>query len=410
MGDAWGNPARGVYLDYNASSPLRPEVFDAMLLYLRTPGNASSIHWFGVEASKGIDTARGQLAKLLHCRPDELIVTSGATEANNLATHICAGSRMVTTTGEHPAVLEAVRARSGTVGAGPDVIAIDRNGSPDLEHLAVLLETGDVGMVTVMLANNETGAITDLRPVIEAAHRAGALVHTDATQAVGRIPVHLDDLQVDLLSLSAHKFGGPQGVGALFVRRTSRIARRPLLVGGGHEGGWRAGTSNVAGTVGMGAAAAVCADRLPQEQAQVAALRDRLEAAMLEQVPNVWVNARNAPRLPGTSSITFPGLPADALMTAMPRIAVSNGSACHAGAPSPSHVLLAMGLSREEADSTLRYSLGYATTGEEIDAAVSETVRAAHELRTLLAPPPRSGGSPRHELAESTIASRIEGR
>jgi cysteine desulfurase len=406
MGDAWRDPARGVYLDYNASSPLRPEVLDAMLPYLRSPGNASSIHRFGSNASEGIATARRQLAELLHCRPNELIVTSGATEANNLATHICAGTRMVTTAGEHPAVLEAVRARSRTGGEGPDVIAIDRNGSPDLEHLTALLETGDVSMVTVMLANNETGAITDLRPVIDAAHRAGALVHTDATQAVGRIPVHLDDLQVDLLSLSAHKFGGPQGVGALFVRRTSRIAQRPLLVGGGHEDGWRAGTSNVAGTVGMGAAAAVCADRLPQEQAQVATLRDHLEATLLEQVPTAWVNARSAPRLPGTASITFPGLPADALMTAMPRIAVSNGSACHAGAPSPSHVLLAMGLSREEADSTL----GYATTGEEIDAAVSETVRAARELHDLLAPPPRSCGSPRHELAESTTASYIEGR
>jgi cysteine desulfurase len=261
---------------------------------------------------------------------------------------------------------------------------------PRLGELELALGQGDVSLVSVMLANNETGSVIDLAPIIAMAHEVGALVHTDATQAVGRIPVKLSQLDVDLLSLSAHKFGGPQGVGALFVRRSSRLPQRPLLFGGGHERGWRAGTTNVAGAVGMGAAATVCAERMEQEANAIEALRDKLEESLLARLPEARVNCVGARRLPGTSSVTIPGIPADALMTAMPHVAVSNGSACHAGVPSPSHVLLALGLDADDAECTLRFSLGYRTTSDDVNLAVEETCRAVSTLRSLLAPSPRT--------------------
>ncbi|MFF9070107.1 cysteine desulfurase family protein [Streptomyces sp. NPDC014891] len=376
-----------VYLDYNATTPLRPEALEATLGALRSVGNASSMHHPGRNAATRVDAARRTLADLLNCTPGEIIFTSGATEANNLAVRAgyARGGLLVTTGAEHLAVIETAR----TVTAGqPDsllTLPVDPDGVVDLEPLLAALRDQPVALVSLMVANNETGVLTDLAPVCKAAHEAGALVHTDATQYVGRLPLDLGELDVDLLSLSAHKFGGPQGVGALFVRRGTPLPHHPLLVGGGHERGWRAGTLNVAGIAGLGAAAQAAHQQLSNEVVRVTALRDALEASLVAAVADCRINGARVPRLPGVTSVTFPGLPADAILAAMPQVAASDGSACSSGAPSPSHVLLAMGHSRDDADSTIRFSLGYATTERDIERAAVAAIDAVRHVRSVMA-------------------------
>lgn len=375
------------YLDYNATAPLRQEALEAILATFRSVGNASSIHRPGRDAASRVDLARQQLGALIHCAPGEIIFTSGATEANNLAIGAAYAKDgvVVTTAVEHPAVLEVARAITADGSNTLIVLPVDSNGVVDLQALDEACCNRRVAIVSVMLANNETGVLTDLAPIIKVAHEAGGLVHTDATQYVGRLPLDLNELNVDLLSLSAHKFGGPQGVGALFVRRGASLPHRPLLIGGGQERGWRAGTLNVAGIVGVGAAAEAVRIRLSEEATRIAELRDALEAGLTSRLPDCWINGSQVPRLPGVTSVTLRGLPADAVLAAMPGIAASDGSACASGAPSPSHVLLAMGRSREDADSTIRFSLGYATTESEIELAVEATAVAAEHVRSLMA-------------------------
>jgi cysteine desulfurase len=375
-----------VYLDHNASAPLRPEALEAVLPHLHSVGNSASVHTYGQQAERAVRQAREQLASLIDCHPNELIFTSGATEANNLALHLASeNTHIVTSAVEHPAVLETATALRTASGVGRHLmLGVDAEGKLDLQALANVLEAGQVGLVSVMVANNETGVVFDLGPVAELTHAAGALFHTDATQAVGRIPLSLRDLPADMLSLSAHKFGGLQGAGALFVRRGAPVAHRPLLFGGGHERGWRAGTVNVPGVVAMGAAAAACAANMADEAGRIRELRDLLEREITASVGDAWVNCGSARRLPGTSSITFRGAPADAVMAAMPDIAVSDGSACHSGAPTPSHVLLALGMSRDDADSTLRFSLGYTTSADDVKKAITATVAAVRSVRALL--------------------------
>lgn len=379
-----------IYLDYNATAPLRPEALDATVATLRSVGNASSMHHPGRDAATRVDLARRQLATLLSCSAGEIVFTSGATEANNLALRAAyaGGGALVTTAVEHPAVLEVARAITEATPGALVILPVDADGNVDLAKLDDALEeagAGGTALVSAMLANNETGVITDLQPVIKAAHAAGALVHTDATQYVGRLPINLDELDVDLLSLSAHKFGGPQGVGALFVRRGASLPFHPLMIGGGQERGWRAGTLNVAGIAGLGAAAEAAGLEMREEAARIAALRDALEAGLLAQVPGCRINGAKAPRLPGVTSVTFPGVPADAVLAAMPEVAASDGSACSSGAPSPSHVLLAMGRSRDEADSTVRFSLGYATTPRDIERGVEAVAAAVAQVRSSMA-------------------------
>ncbi|MER6946550.1 cysteine desulfurase family protein [Nonomuraea sp. NPDC000554] len=378
-----------VYLDYNATAPLRPEALEATLGALHCVGNASSVHHLGRDAASRVDTARRQLAELLTCTPGEIIFTSGATEANNLALRAAhaRGGVFVTTAVEHPAVLEAAQAITMETPGSLVVLPVDKDGVVGLESLDEALRHHDVGVVSAMIANNETGVLTDLGPIVKAAHEAGALVHTDATQYVGRLHLDLNEVDVDLLSLSAHKFGGPQGVGALFVRRGVPLPHRPLLIGGGQERGWRAGTLNVAGIAGLGAAAQAARLQLKHEAARTTTLRDSLEQELISNVPGCWINGAPVPRLPGVTSVTFPGVPADAVLAAMPEVAASDGSACSSGAPSPSHVLIAMGRSREDADSTVRFSLGYATTECDIDRAVDATVRAVTYVRSVMAGP-----------------------
>ncbi|MCM8554963.1 cysteine desulfurase family protein [Streptomyces sp. STCH 565 A] len=380
--------AEPAYLDYNATTPMRPEALSATCEALRAVGNASSSHHQGRDAASRVDRARRQLAALLNCSPGELIFTSGATEANNLAlqaTYAHTGL-IITSAVEHPAVLETVRALTGDAPDTLVILPVDGDGQLNEDAFRASVEGKGVALVTIMLANNETGVITDLVPVIEAAHDAGALVHTDATQYVGRLPLDLGHLDVDLLSLSAHKFGGPQGVGALFIRRSTPLPQRPLVFGGGHERGWRAGTLNVPGIVGLGAAAEAASRQLDDEASRVTKLRDLLEGEVLARLPGSYINGASTPRLPGVTSVTFPGAPADAILASMPEVAASDGSACSAGAPSPSHVLLAMGLSREDADSTVRLSTGYATTEQEIHRGVDAIVRAVTHVRAVMGP------------------------
>ncbi|MGV9303840.1 cysteine desulfurase family protein [Nonomuraea sp. NPDC003727] len=379
-----------VYLDYNATAPLRPEALEATFTALRTVGNASSMHHAGREASTRVDLARRQLAALLNCSANEIIFTSGATEANNLALRTAyeRGGALVTTAVEHPAVLETARAITQDTPDALMLLPVDAEGVVDLAKLDEALEDPagrGVALISVMLANNETGVLTDLQPIVKVAHAAGALVHTDATQYVGRLPLDLQALEVDLLSLSAHKFGGPQGVGALFLRRGISLPYHPFLIGGGQERGWRAGTLNVAGIVGLGAAAEAARLKMQEEAARIAALRDDLEARLLARVPDCQINGATVPRLPGVTSVTFPGLPADAVLAAMPQVAASDGSACSSGAPSPSHVLLAMGRSRDDADSTVRFSLGFATTPRDIECGIEAITAAVAHVRSVTA-------------------------
>lgn len=377
------------YLDYNATAPMRPAAREVTLAAMQTVGNASSTHRSGRDAAQRVDEARHQVADLLNCSPGEIVFTSGATEANNLALRAAhsAGGTVITSTVEHPAVLETAKNLTASTPNTLKLLPVDADGLVDLDGLHDALSAGDAAIVSLMAANNETGVLTDLSPLAEAAHAAGALFHTDATQMVGRLPIDLAEIDVDLLSLSAHKFGGPQGVGALFVRRGISLPYQPLIFGGGQERGWRAGTLNVAGIAGAGAAAAAAHHDLAEESTRVTHLRDLLENALVEQLGDCRINGALGRRLPGVTSITFHGAPADAVLTAMPDVAASEGSACSSGAPSPSHVLLAMGRSREEADSTVRFSLGYASTRADVDQAIASTIRAVRQVRATMAIP-----------------------
>lgn len=374
-----------VYLDYNATAPLRPEALAAMTMTLATVGNASSTHGPGREAARVVERAREQVACLVGCAPGELTFTSGATEANNLALRSSVASRrsIVVSSVEHPAVTEAAVVAAVAASSAVHTVGVHRDGTLRLDELEAALATGP-SLVSVMGANNETGVLNDLAAVVALAHDAGALVHSDATQLVGRLPVDAHALDIDLLSLSAHKFGGPQGVGALFVRRGASISIEPLAYGGGHERGRRPGTLNVAGIVGLGAAAAAVVGCVEDEAAEIRALRDRLEVEILAALPGTRRNGHLQQRLPGVSSLTFPGLPADAMLAAMPAVAASEGSACTAGALEPSKVLLAMGLSRDDAYCTIRFSLGYATTADDIDQAVECVTKAAYEVQQAM--------------------------
>ncbi|MET7402368.1 cysteine desulfurase family protein [Dactylosporangium sp. NPDC005572] len=377
-----------VYLDYNATTPIRPEALDAMTRALATVGNASSAHSPGQQASRAVEQARAHLAALLDCSPTELTFTSGATEANNLAIRSAVepGRAIVISTVEHTAVTEAAEAVAAACASTVYTVRVHHDGTLRLDDLEAALAERPA-LVSIMAANNETGVVNDLSVVVKLAHDAGSLVHTDATQLVGRLPIDVRELDIDLLSLSAHKFGGPQGVGALFVRRGALVAIQPLAFGGGHERGRRPGTLNVAGIVGLGAAAAAAASRLDQEVAEIRALRDRLEAGVLAELPDTRLNGRLDSRLPGVSSMTFSGLPADAVLAAMPAVAASEGSACAAGALEPSRVLLAMGLTRDEAECTVRFSLGYATTTDDIDRAVGYITEAVRHVRATIGDP-----------------------
>jgi cysteine desulfurase len=369
---------RRIYLDHNATTPIDPRVTEAMLPALRDGfGNPSSLHWFGQRARAAVDDAREQVAALIGAGPAEVVFTSSGTEADNAALRGVAGSaqgarrKIVVSAIEHHAVLHTARALAGE-GFPVEVARVTGDGLVDLEDLRAKVDD-ETALVAVMLANNETGLIQPVLEVVHIARERGALVHCDAVQAAGKIPLDVTSLDVDLLALSAHKLYGPKGVGALYVRRGTRLAA--LLRGGAQERNRRAGTENVAGIVGFGRAAALAGEELAEEAPRLAGLRERLEPKLL-----ALAGARRngeGPRVPNTTNVSFDGAEAEGLLAALDLrgVAVSTGAACAAGAVEPSHVLRAMGLSMERVQASLRFSLGRWTTAAEVDRA-AEAVEA----------------------------------
>jgi cysteine desulfurase len=358
------------YFDHNATTPVAPDVLAAMLPALTEAcGNPSSIHRDGQRARQMVETARRQLAVRLGCSPKEIVFTSGGTEANNLALSLPA-RHVVTSAIEHPAVAQTLGRRDAIT-----VVAPNRDGliTPELLRAAMRPETD---LVSVMHANNEFGTVQPLAALAAVAHEFGALFHSDGVQAPGRMAVDVAALGVDLYSVSGHKMYGPKGVGALYVRKGVEFA--PQLFGGRHESGRRAGTENVPGIVALGAAAA-------RPLTDTAALRDRLEAGILAAVPEAVVQGAGAPRLPNTANIRFAGLEGEALVIALDLrgFSVSSGAACSSGAVEPSPALLALGLTKTEAKSCIRFSLGESNTLDEVEALIAAVSAAVAHLRKL---------------------------
>lgn len=367
-----------IYLDHNATTPVLPEVVDAMIPYLRDHfGNPSSTHPWGRAARAGVDGAREQVAALLGCAPAEVLFTSGGTEANNLAirgTVAARGERrgVITSVIEHPATAEpcAFLQRHGWV---VHRAGVDGDGVVRLAEIEGALD-GSTALVTVMHANNEVGTLQPIRDIAQRAHAAGAVVHSDAAQSVGKVPVRVEELQVDLLSVAAHKLYGPKGIGALYVRAGTPL--RPMLRGAGHERGLRPGTENVASIVGLGCACAIAVRDQAQEARRLCGLRDELLERLRAAIPGVVLQGHPRLRLPNTLSVRFQGVSGTALLAAAPTIAATTGSACHEDHESPSAVLTAMGIDEPAALGTVRLSLGRSTTAEQVALAAGALIRA----------------------------------
>ena len=374
-----------VYLDHNATTPVDPRVLEAMLPYLgESFGNPSSLHWFGQRARAAVEDARGRVASLIGADPAEIVFTASGSESDNMALRGAAakagGARrgIVTTAVEHHAVLNCAKALAAE-GLAVEIARVGEDGRLDLDDWRAKLDDSTL-VASVMLANNETGV---LQPVAEAARLArerGGLVHCDAVQAAGKTEVDVRALDVDLLTLSAHKLYGPKGVGCLYVRRATALA--PLVRGGAQERNRRAGTENVAGIVGFGAAASLASERTAGESERIGALRDRLEGRLLA-VPGARRNG-SLERLANTANVSFEGMDAEALVIALDLagVAASTGAACAAGGVEPSHVLKAMGFPPERVQSSLRLSLGRGTTEEDVDRAADVIVAVVGRQRT----------------------------
>jgi cysteine desulfurase len=370
---------RKTYLDFNASTPIAPEAVEAMRPFLTDHfGNPSSHHWAGAPAKAAVERARGQVAALLGARPDEIVFTSGGTEANNHALQGAflanrdRGDHLVTSAVEHPAVLKPIEFLR-SLGARVTVVGVDRQGRVDPEEVRRALTPRTI-LVSVMHANNEVGTIQPISEIAAVARAAGALVHTDAAQSVGKIPARVDALGVDLLSVAGHKLYAPKGVGALYVRRGTRL--EPFMHGAGHESGRRAGTENVLLDVALGAACEEAGRWIGMDA--VRTLRDRFEAGLHAALgAGVTVNGAGAERLPNTSSVNFVGRVGAEVLAALPGVAASTGSACHAGSVELSEVLAAMGVPAREGMGAVRFSLGRATTWEELEDLLRRLPRAA---------------------------------
>jgi len=386
-------PDRVVYLDNHATTRVDPRVVEAMQPYWTEKyGNAASVsHAFGHEAADAVETARAQIAELLNATPRNLIFTSGATEANNLAIKgvVQAAERegvgsvhLIVNEAEHRAVLDPAR-RLKRLGCELTVLAVDEYGMVDPQKLAAAIQP-NTALVSVIFANNEVGTINPVAEIGEICRERGVLFHCDAAQAVGKLPVDLADLPIDLLSLSAHKMYGPMGVGALYVRGgEKRIPIEPLFDGGGHERRLRSGTLPVPLIVGFGEACKLAAEGMCDESKRIQQLRDRLWSGLSQSVEGVHVNGHPDLRLTGNLNVNFDSVDGDALMVSLKDIAVSSGSACTSADPQPSHVLRAMGVSDELTRASLRFGLGRFTTLEEIEFAVTYVADAIDRLRRL---------------------------
>ena len=378
-----------IYLDNNATTPLDPRVLKVMLPYFKEKfGNAASKnHAFGWVAKEGVDYAREQVAKLIGCTEKEIIFTSGATEANNLAIkgvfemYREKGNHIITAVTEHKAVLDTCKHLEKN-GAKITYLGVKENGLIDLAELEAEL-TPETVLVSIMYGNNEIGVVQPIKEIADIAHKYGALFMTDATQAVGKIPVGVDADGIDLMAFTAHKMYGPKGVGALYIRRKNpRVKLTPQMDGGGQENGMRSGTLNVPGIVGFGKACELCRLEMENESKRLSALRDKLESA-LETIEETEVNGTTLHRLPNVTNIAFRHVESAGLMMAMNNLAVSSGSACTSETLEPSHVLKGLGVSDDMAYSSIRYSLGRFTTEEDIDNAIAVTKKAVNDLREI---------------------------
>ena len=373
-----------IYLDHNATTPVAPEVLEATTAALRDAwGNASSGHVYGARARSVLDRARGQVASLLGCRTDEVIFTGGGTESDNAAIAGVAeslaarGRHLITSVIEHPAVEAACAYLEGR-GFEVTRVGVDGNGRVDPSDVEAAIRP-DTALVSVMHANNETGVIQPIREIAGTARARNVVVHTDAAQSVGKLPTDVNDLAVDLLTVAGHKLYAPKGVGALYLRRGTPFAG--FLRGGGHESGKRAGTENTAGIAGLGAACALAAREADARFAHQREMRDRLESRLRERLPDLVVHGASVERLPNTLSAAIPRVDANTLLSRLDGIAAAAGAACHSGKTEPSAVLRAMGVSDGLALSTLRLSVGRATTAEEVDSAATSIGDVAPELR-----------------------------
>ncbi|KRR16555.1 cysteine desulfurase [Bradyrhizobium lablabi] len=372
-----------VYLDWNATTPLRPEARQALAAAWDMAGNPSSVHAEGRQARRLVEDARAAVAAAVSARPQDVVFCSGGTEANAMALTpgLRRGSgwpvqRLVVSAIEHPSVLSGGRFSADAIAS----INISSAGVVDLDHLRALLADGSPALVSVMAANNETGAIQPIAEAAEIVHEAGGLLHVDAIQALGKIPIDIKVMQADLLTLSAHKIGGPKGVGALVLAEGVQ-AIEPLLRGGGQELGRRAGTENVAGIAAFGVAAAAAAAQLADNADRLQALRERFEKG-LKQAADIIVFSEDVPRLPNTTLFTVPGLKAETAVIGfdLAGIAVSSGSACSSGKVQPSHVLAAMGFGKDLAQGAVRLSLGWSTSETDVDLALEAWRKLADAL------------------------------
>ena len=386
-----------VYLDFNATTPVEPAVLDAMLPYFSAEfANAASIHTPGQRARAAVETAREQVAALIGARPQEIVFTSGGTESDNHAifgivsssltsfsssTSLTSPPHIITTAIEHEAVFNACQALEKE-GVRVTYLPTDRQGLIDLEELRRAIRPQTV-LITIMHANNELGTVQPLEEIGRIAKEADVYFHTDAVQSAGKIPIDVNKLQVDLLSISGHKLYAPKGIGALYVRGGTRL--RQLLYGGHHQRGFRPGTENVAGIVGLGKAAEIARKSFAEDARRISALRDKLQQGLVQSVPQSRVNGAAAPRTPNTTNIVFPGVEGEALLIALDLkgLACSTGAACSSGAVEPSHVLTAIGLPADEARASLRFSLGRHTSPADIDFALNVVPSAVAQLREL---------------------------
>ncbi len=390
-----------IYLDHNATTPVDRRVLEAMMPYLTDKfGNAASRnHPFGWEAEAAVEAARQQIAKLIGAEAKSIVFTSGATESNNLAIKGAAemykdkGNHIITCLAEHKAVIDPCK-RLSQQGYEVTWLKPDEYGQVSAEQLAEAI-TDKTILISIMAANNEVGTINPVAQIGKVAKRRGVLFHCDATQAVGKIPVDVEQMGVDLLSTSGHKIYGPKGVGALYVRRRGPRVRLVCQTdGGGHERGMRSGTLNVPGIIGMGAAAEIARKETPEEAKRLTALRDRLAEGIRAGLEHVKLNGHPTERLPNTVNFSFAYVEGESLMMKMKDIAVSSASACTSASLEPSHVLQAMGVSDDLAHNSIRFSLGRWTTKEQIDFTIKQVIKAVKELREL---------SPLYELAQEGV-------
>jgi cysteine desulfurase len=393
---------RVVYMDNHATTPMDPRVLEAMLPYFTDKfGNAASRnHQFGWEAEGAVDQAREQIARLVNAKPKEIIFTSGATESDNLAVkgvvefYKDKGNHVVTAVTEHKAILDTCKALERAGKAQVTYLPVDKYGLVDPDDVRKAI-TDKTVLISLMYANNEIGSIHPLREIGKLAKEKGIVFHSDATQGVGKIPVDVETMGIDLMSLSAHKIYGPKGCGALYVRsKGPRVRLTPQIDGGGHERGMRSGTLNVPGIVGLGKACELCGAEMETEAGRTIALRERLQSGLFDQLDEVFLNGHPTNRLPGNLNVSFAFVEGESLLMGLKDVAVSSGSACTSATLEPSYVLKALGVGEDLAHTSIRFGLGRFNTAEEVDYVIERVVHEVRRLRDM---------SPLYEMAKEGV-------